>query len=372
MKIVLWPTFSLPNIGGLEVMTHSLAKQLQKEGHGVILISDYVNSKQFQEFTIDGVKTYTFPFTATLMSKDLALMKTIITRARRLLDAFSPDIVNVHGWFECMSFFQTRILEKMSLPLSITVHGLLEQEHYRTPSCLRLWSMARAVNTVSRTLDDALRAGGFEKHLMRVIYNGLPRNEAPPIPLKASPPKLLMVGRLSVEKCFETGFFALARLRVKYPGIKLVLVGGGDKGRELAELKSRLGLDDHIEMTGPVSPDRVPAHIDAATLVLVPSSYESFGLVALEAALRERPVVASGVCGLREVVEHEKTGLLVEPRDSQALADAVEDLLEDPERMQAMGLAARLRAERLFSIENATMSYLDLYESIRGGSLCCP
>src|SRR5207244_8567887 len=112
---------------------------------------------------------------------------------------------------------------------------------------------------------------------------------------------------------------------------------------------TELGLLNCIEFLGSVPPEKVAHLIDEATLVVMPSRLEGFGLVALEAALMARPVVAARVGGLPEVVLHEQTGLLVAANDSQALAQAIVRLLEYPNIARQMGRAARDWARQKFN-----------------------
>ena len=108
----------------------------------------------------------------------------------------------------------------------------------------------------------------------------------------------------------------------------------------------------------------VHAWIDSATVVWVPSSYESFGLSAAESASRGRPVIASRIMGLKEVVEHEKTGLLVEPNNPDALAQATKTVFLHPHLGHAMGLRGSLRAKKLFSIERCAQQYVKMYQNL--------
>jgi glycogen(starch) synthase len=98
-----------------------------------------------------------------------------------------------------------------------------------------------------------------------------------------------------------------------------------------------------------------------ATIVIMPSRSESLPLVALEAAMMARPVVAARVGGLPEVVVHNETGLLVEQENSSALAEAIEFLLDHPETTIEMGQAARCRAQEVFSLEKFIDAYDKLY-----------
>jgi glycogen(starch) synthase len=103
----------------------------------------------------------------------------------------------------------------------------------------------------------------------------------------------------------------------------------------------------------------------SATIVVMPSRWEeAFGLVALEAALMGRPVVATRVGGLPEVVVDRETGLIVQKDDSEALADAIASLLDQPQQAMAMGNAGRLRAQQIFSLQRYVDAYDALYRTL--------
>ncbi len=342
-------------------MVHSLATALQGQGHELLVIS---NSEKKGEFSIEGIPVFTFPFINPLFSYRLPEIGKILAKVSELLDTFSPDIVNVHGWFECFSFYQSRIFQKHPVPVCLTIHGLLEQKHYQTENCQKLWRRAQAVNTVS----DAVVPPETHPSL-QTIYNGLPLSEKPLQPLPKN--RLLLVGRLTEEKCFHIAFHSLKLLLPKYPDLQLTLIGDGPDYKTLSLLKQSLDLP--IDMPGFIPPHEVQNFIDRSTLILVPSSYESFSLVALEAALRGRPVIASRVFGLKEVIEDQKTGLLVDPQNPNALAAAIDTLLSNPTQMEQMGKVAFERASRLFTIETTTTHYLRMYE--QAARLCyhpCP
>jgi D-inositol-3-phosphate glycosyltransferase len=166
----------------------------------------------------------------------------------------------------------------------------------------------------------------------------------------AQHPVLLFVGRIQPLKGLDVAVGTLAEL--DDPSAELVVVGGpsgADGPGELAkvlDLAHELRVADRIRWVEPQPHHLLSTWYRAADLVLVPSRSESFGLVALEAAACGRPVVAAAVGGLRTIVEHGRTGLLVEGRDPASYAAAVDRVLSDDALAASMGAAGAERAGR--------------------------
>ncbi|WP_158579858.1 glycosyltransferase family 4 protein [Geodermatophilus marinus] len=190
----------------------------------------------------------------------------------------------------------------------------------------------------------------------RVIHNGV----ADPAPAAVAPRpsrsgarrRLVVVGRLSANKGQDIAISATALVRRAGFDVTLCLVGDSYPGYEdylagLHTLAAAEQVDDVTVFTGFQDPR---PHVEAADVVLVPSRIESFGLAAVEALLLGRPVVATRVGGLPEVIRAGETGLLVDPDAPRALADAIIDLLGDPEAAAAMGRAGREDARARFSM----------------------
>jgi glycosyltransferase involved in cell wall biosynthesis len=125
-----------------------------------------------------------------------------------------------------------------------------------------------------------------------------------------------------------------------------------------------MGLRGDVDFTGLVDAEKVPELLNRATIVIMPSRREPFGLVALQAAQMARPIVAARVGGLPEVVVHNRTGLLVEKDNSAAIAEGVEYLLNNTESAALMGRCARERARRMFNMERHAEAYHDLYRRL--------
>jgi D-inositol-3-phosphate glycosyltransferase len=164
---------------------------------------------------------------------------------------------------------------------------------------------------------------------------------------------LLFVGRLERLKGVDVAIKALALLRDReHDDLRLIVLGedvrdGEESEKErLKAVATSLGVRDRVDFLGSVAHHELPYFYAAADAVVMPSYSESFGLVALEAQACGRPVVASGVSGLRSVVRDEVSGYLIEGHDPALYAERIGRLLADPELAQQMGLRGRLLAQR--------------------------
>ncbi|MGH9117507.1 MAG: glycosyltransferase [Acidimicrobiales bacterium] len=163
-------------------------------------------------------------------------------------------------------------------------------------------------------------------------------------------PVLLFVGRIQPLKGLDVAVRTLAELRLDRPDAELLVVGGPsgvDGAAELArcqQLAVELGAAERIRWVAPQPHHLLSTYYRAADAVLVPSRSESFGLVALEAAACGIPVVAAAVGGLRTLVEHGRTGFLVEGRRPEAFAAYAREIIENPMMAVAMAVRAHDRA----------------------------
>lgn len=206
-----------------------------------------------------------------------------------------------------------------------------------------------------RALVDALP---LVKSLTRVVHNGVPGPATPSSPARhrvaAGPSHLALVARLSPRKGIDVALEALANLRSEGRDVTLSICGTVYEGYEWyeEELRARAAqpdLDGAVEFRGYVHPTW--AVLERADVVLVPSRVEPFGNTAVEALLSLRPVVASAVQGLCEVIRDGETGILFPPGDASAMSVAIASLLDDPEFARRLADAGEQDARERFSEE---------------------
>ncbi len=149
------------------------------------------------------------------------------------------------------------------------------------------------------------------------------------------------VARLSPEKSLDDLLRAVAVLRDRGVSVDVVLAGDGPSRRQLEGLAAQLEIGERVEFIGEVAHEDVPAVLERLDVFVMPSTWEGFGVAALEASAMELPVVASNIHGIPDVVADGETGILVPPRDPRALADAIERVVRDSGLGRTMGLRGR-------------------------------
>ncbi|HEU0248504.1 MAG TPA: glycosyltransferase family 4 protein [Gaiellaceae bacterium] len=199
---------------------------------------------------------------------------------------------------------------------------------------------------------------GFAEEDFEIIHYGI-ASDGTAAPYVGGEPRLLCVGRLIPIKGHLVLLRALAQARARVPEVTLDVAGRGPLAPALRSYAQELGLADAVRFLGFVSP--VQNAIDDAAIVVVPSLGEGFGMVALEAMERARPVIVSAVGGLPEIVADGETGLVVASADAEALADAIVALAGDLTRASAMGSAGRERALAEFTPERCAARIEELY-----------
>lgn len=237
--------------------------------------------------------------------------------------------------------------------------------------CRGLASDALAVSEAVRR--DLISRVGWDAERTHTIRTGLDFTAWRPDPrarqqLRArwdipdAAPVMMTVARLSREKGLDVLIEAAGIVRQRHPDARFVLVGDGPLEGNLAEQIRRRGLHDTVRLAG-FHAD-VPSVLSAADVFVLPSYMEGMPNAVLEAFAARLPVVASAVGGLAEVIEHERTGLLIPPGDAGGLSAAVCRILDERELAGRLAKAGAERARERFSIQRVTDEYESLYRKL--------
>ncbi len=327
---------------------------------------------------------------------------SLVLAARRALQRFDPDIVHLH-------MFLTQV-SPLILPL-VRRRCVIWTPHEFRPICPKgtrlLTSGKQCEERVGRAClrEGCFSVGGLAPRLVQLsllgrwrsavdrvispsrsfarqlLRHGISCNVVIPHPVRIPAvtrsldrtPRIGYAGRLVPEKGVDVLIRAMARLKGAAGEAQLVILGEGPERPGLAKLAGELGLTERVRFKGRVPHDDVDRELRTAWIQVVPSIWaEPFGLVTVEAMARGTAVVASSIGAQPEIVQHERTGILVPEGDPSSLATAIQELLENRERVEQMGDLGRERAREVYAIGPITDRLLDLYsdalESSAAGS----
>jgi len=361
-RILLWTELFTPHVGGIERFAEELVTALQPRGYQFAMITGVLKGSPEEEVH-RGIEVCRLPLQKGL-SGSASSLKICLEKIRELKGRFQPHLshLNTHG-----PSFLYHLMTGAVAP-----HPTLFTFHFDvTPGLSReslgkILSASDRVTAVSQdTLNKALQAFPEISEKSSVIYNG---RALPPERLGArpvAPVKFLCWGRLAQNKGFDVALRAFARVAKTIPGARLVLAGRGPERPALEGVVSELGLQEIVHMPGYLDEEALESELETTTAVLVPSiEQECFGLVALEAMQRSKPVIASRYGGLTEVVADGRSGILVTPGNVDELAAAMTRLATDPDLALKMGEAGRCLAREKFSLEKMADRYEALYRSL--------
>lgn len=360
--------------GGTEKSVTRLKQELVKKGHEVkILTSNYnVADDTFADYTFKhakGVYQLLFrlfnPYSYRALKKVLKEYQPDVIHFHRM-DLLSPSVlfltkkyptlITLHGpedfitslliWFMPHSYFKNKIISRDNLNFNGKLHylyhayiqkfiynlGLKNVDVIISPSKGFTKSIDKKITNVTTVYNGVTLLNYFKKFMCDY--------------------KLLYVGRLDSTKGIEYAINSLQIIIKKFPKTTLTIVGEGIFKLELITLTKKLHLENNVKFITWQKKELIEEYYKISDIILVPSVWpEPFGLVGPEAMSVGRPVIASKVGGIPEWLENGKTGFLVEPKNSQQIAEKVIKLFSDQRLLVEMGENARKKAEK-FSIEN--------------------
>jgi glycogen synthase len=263
-------------------------------------------------------------------------------------DRFSFDVVHGHDWLVAVA--GDHLARRFRAPLVTTIHateygrhqGWVDKHPQSHIDSVERWIANRAERVVTCSAymrEHVADIYGLEEERIAVVPNGIDPAELVPVAdldeLRArfaAPEErlVLLVGRLVYEKGFQLALEALPTLVERVGNVRFLVAGSGTHEAELRKQAAELGLDAHGTFLGWIGDDVLHSLYRIADLTVVPSIYEPFGLVALEAMASDCPCLVADTGGLREVVPNEDVGLRFHSRDPASLAAMAERILTDP------------------------------------------
>jgi len=375
---------------GAAKVAYYVSKELARRGHNVVYYASDMKDKDTRWLQntwtiVNGINVQYFKTVCTILARKLKIYITpsLIKPNKRFFQKI--NVIHLHGYisFQCIVIYH--YARKYGVPYVLQAHGSLPRVGawrrlkwlYDVLFGYRLLRGASKVIALTRIEAEQYRSMGVPEEKIAIIPNGIDLSEYAELPPKGAFKKkfnipedrkiILYLGRIHKIKGVDFLIRAYVYLKNKMNFKDAVLVIAGPDDGFLGEVKSlvqSLGISGFVIFTGPLYEKiKLGAYVDS-DIVVLPSRYETFPNVVLEAYACSKPVVASNVEAIPDIVLHGKTGLLFQAGDIKGLANAIAYMLAHSEEAERMGRNARRLVEERFSIDRVVTQLEALYEKV--------
>lgn len=379
--------------GGLGRHVHALADALVAAGHDVVVLTQGPAGLRTDEPAAAGrprvvraVADPEGPDAYTEIGAFVSWLQGALVEAyTSTVHDWVPEVVHGHDWVvaEAARAIAARTEAPLVATMHATEHGLyqghLDSDFSRwrhSVECDLVRTAGRTITCSAAMRDEVVAALGADERRVRVVPNGVhpqawvtspdQRHRARDgLGLARDTPLLVFVGRLEHQKGAQDAIAAVASMADRRPAPHLVLVGDGARRDDLLDQARRQQVSHRVHLVGRRSDADVAALLGAADAALVPSRYEPFGIVALEAMAAGAPVVVTTAGGLDEIVVDGVSGLVVPPADAAALARAIATLLDDPAQARTLRDAAEHRVHEHYTWDSIAAQTARIYTELR-------
>ena len=353
MKILML-TWEYPPrvVGGIARVVNDLSKRLIKDGHEVTVVTYKEGDVPYYELD-KGVKVYrvdNFMINANnFIDWVMQLNFNMIAKVGEIIAQEGKfDVIHAHDWL--VAYAAKTLKQAYNMPIVATIHateagrnsGIREatQKYINDTEWMLTYEATEVIVNSNYMKNELQRLFGLPFEKINVVpngvnitnYSGIERDYKFRRKYALDNEKIILfMGRLVYEKGVQYLIGAMPKILEHYHDAKLVIAGKGGMLDELKQEVENLGLGDKVCFAGYLNGKDVGKMYKAADISVFPSTYEPFGIVALEAMLAEIPIVVSDIGGLNEIVDHRQTGMKSYCGNSNSIADSILELLFDPQ-----------------------------------------
>ena len=354
MKILMLTWEYPPRIvGGIARVVHDLSKRLIKDGHEVTVVTyrdnadvpEYENDKGVNVYRVDNYMIHPNNFIDWIMQLNF----NMLSKATEIINKEGGfDVIHAHDWL--VTYAAKSLKNAYDIPIVATIHateagrnsGIHDetQRYINDTEWLLTYEATEVIVNSNYMKNEIQRLFGLPFDKINVIPNGINLSNFTGIErdydfrrqyAMDNEKIILFMGRLVYEKGVQNLIAAMPKILEGYHDAKLVIAGKGGMLDELRAQADYLGISNKVYFAGYMNGKDVERMYKAADISVFPSTYEPFGIVALEGMLAERPIVVSDAGGLGEIVEHRETGMKTYCGNPNSIADSILELLYNPE-----------------------------------------
>ena len=385
MKILMLTWEYPPRIvGGIARVVHDLSKRLIKDGHEVTVVTyrdnadvpEYENDKGVNVYRVDNYMIHPNNFIDWIMQLNF----NMLSKATEIINKEGGfDVIHAHDWL--VTYAAKSLKNAYDIPIVATIHateagrnsGIHDetQRYINDTEWLLTYEATEVIVNSNYMKNEIQRLFGLPFDKINVIPNGINLSNFTGIErdydfrrqyAMDNEKIILYVGRLVYEKGVQHLIAAMPKILSNYHDAKLIIAGRGGMMDELRAEASNLGLNDKIYFTGYLNSKQVQKMYKCADVAVFPSTYEPFGIVALEAMLAGVPTVVSDVGGLDEIVTHGVDGMKSYVGNANSIADSVTALLYDHQLATNVSKKAKQKVKDQFNWEKIAQDTHFTYE----------
>lgn len=346
--------------GGAERPLLDLVKFIDRDRLDISVATAVGGGPLEQEFRNLGIEVKVF-------KKKTKLGLEVISSLRKYLEEKKPDIVHTHLF--AGDFWGKVAAKKAKVPIIVSTEQNLNLDEGWIKGLMktRTYRFTNRVIAISKAIKDyTVKTYKVNPEKIEVIFSGIDltkfKTQISKIKISVEKPIIGIIGRLERQKGHEYLIRAIVDVLKQYQKAQLWVIGKGSLRPQLEEQTRQLEIDKNVKFLG--TRRNIPEVLANLDIFVMPSLWEGLGVAAIEAQACGVPVIASNVDGLKEVVGDKKTGLLVESRNSKALAEAIVWALKHPREVEQMVANARRSVEEKFDIKKMVSKYETLYQKL--------